>query len=802
MRDVLAAVLAVLFSLSSGSIFRAPGTAQAQERESIPDRILNPMPEYNPFDPPPPPPRFFPDDVDKQVRSVFIDSLAGKGKLLEDDVRFFQQKDREFREARGTVTGLADKVRDLYLTGSGENSDERAQAEELLRKSSANRFGAVVNRLLSSVDLLTIVSGSYVGAAVDSAMGQLFTIGQPKMSIEERKALALYRSYLKRYPESPQSEQIQRRIEALEKKKQTVLVRQRLENAEEATGKGELSRAEFHYEMAALIDPQSGQAKKGLEQLRERIRQQEQSRLRALSVSEGETSRLTEPEDKQAFNELLHALAGREPGRIEAAAKAVEEHYRGRPLADSAKDARAVAAEIKGRHEEAKKILQEIARSSSDPHQRQRAESYLESPEYNLLASLEKAQSQRRLQTVKYVLLGDDLLKRNLLYGTAPLVVSGPAGATTLAAANVLMIGTNLFEVLTANPVSPQPVIDKAVAYIRSHPDSESAADVYTLLAETYESTGKYDRALLYHQLSGKASAKRLADLKEKAAQSLLQAAEKSGDRATSELALKTVLESYPESEAAKAATQKLAQLMKAENQGFRLSKKFLLEHPDLYGPQGLRLKSTLFDGDLSNMELADRGINLLSEQEILLHFQTPWGVQTQAYPLAKEDSDRLWMALRGKRYENPDQLKDLPPALLEGDLAKKGAREKENDTALSLVREAAGAPARFPKVLDYELLSETEKRPGQWFKIPEIRGSASASRFDLSGSLPAGLWGNRLTVGTDEKSPFAGIQLPIPLLQGFIPVDFMLQARPGRFSLFPNIHQFKDKGDDGDLYR
>ena len=800
MRGVLAAVLTVL--LSSGPICGAPGKARAQEKESIPDRVLNPMPKYNPFDPPPPPPRFFPDEVDKRVRAAFIDSLTRKGKLLENNVRFFQEKDRELREARGTVTGLTDKVRDLYLAESRENSDELGKAEELLRKSSANRFGAVVNRLLSSVDLLTIVSGSYVGAAVDSTISQLLTIGQPKMSIEERKALALYRSYLKRYPESPQSEQIQKQIEALEKRKQTVVVQKRLEKAEEAVGKGELSRAEFQYEMAALIDPQSSQVKKGLEKLRERIRQQEQSRQRALSVSNEGTSRVVEPEDQRAFNELLHALAVREPGRIEAVAKAVEENNRGRPLGDSAKDALAVAAEIKGQHEEAKKILKEIARSSSDPHERRRAESLLESPEYNLFASLEKARSQHRLQTVKYVLLGDDLLKRNLIYGTAPLVVSGPAGATTLAAANVLMIGTNLFEVLTANPISPQPIIDKAVAYIRSHPDSDSAADVYTLLAESYENTGKYDRALLYHQLSGKAGAKKLADLKGKAAQSLLQAAEKSGDRATSGLALKTLLDNYPESEAAKVATQKLAQLMKIENQGFRISKKFLLEHPDLYGPQGLRLKSTLFDGDLSNMELADRGINLLSEQEIVLHFQTPWGIQSQAYHLTKEDSDRLLMALRGKRYENPDQLKDLPPALLEGDLAKKGGREEADDTALSLVREASGAPTRFPKVLDYELLSETEKRPGGLFKLPQIQGSASASRFNLSGSLPAGLWGDRLTVGTDEKSPFAGVQLPIPLLQGFIPVDFLLQARPGRFSVFPKIHQFKDQGDDGELYR
>ena len=75
-------------------------------------------------------------------------------------------------------------------------------------------------------------------------------------------------------------------------------------------------------------------------------------------------------------------------------------------------------------------------------------------------------------------------------------------------------------------------------------------------------------------------------------------------------------------------------------------------------------------------------------------------------------------------------------------------------------------------------------------------------SRFDISGGLPGGLWGDRLMIGTDEKSPFAGAQLPIPLLQGFIPVDFMLQGRPGRFSLFPKIHLSQDKGNDQELYR
>lgn len=799
MRPLRAAV-AILLTLA---FLLAPSErVAAQEQESLLDRILNPMPAYDPFDKPPPPPQFFPDEVDRRAHVTLMDSLTANGKALEQDARFFREKDDELRAERGRGTGLTQKVRDLYLAQTGDRNDELVEAEELMRKSFTNRFGAIFNRLLSSVDLVSIVSGSYIGAAVDSAMTQLFTAGLPTMSIEERKALALYLNYLKRYPESTQAGPIRQQVEALEKRKQRALVQQRLEKAEKAMENGDLSQASFHYEMAGLIDPDSKEVKGRLEQLREQIRQREKEREKALSISSEDSRAGAATAEGDEVKELLQALALREPGRIETEAKALEERSRGQPLADAARDALAVAAEIRGEHDQAKRILSDIARSSSDLHQRERAKILLASPEYNLLASLDKARSEHRLQTVKYVLLGEDLLKKNLIYGTGPLLVAGPAGATSLAAANLLIIGSNLFQALTSNPVSPQPIIDKAVAYVRSHPHSESATEVYTILGEAYENAGKYDQALHYYEMSGKASATKLADLKEKAAQSLLQGAEKSGDRTTSELYLKAVLDQYPESPAAKVAMQRVAQSVKTENQGFRLSKKFLLEHPDLYGPHGLRLKPALFDGDTGNMELADRGINLVSENEILLHFQTPWGVQSQSYPLSKEDSDRFLSTLRRLRYENPEKLKDVPLPLLQDQLVKKERGPHTRDTTFNLVREAKTPSGDFPKVLDHELLSENEKHPGALFKLPPIQGNISPSRFDLSGSLPAGFWGNRIMVGTDEKSPFAGIQLPIPLLQGFIPVDFMLQARPGRFALFPKIHQYKDKGDDQELYR
>jgi hypothetical protein len=117
------------------------------------------------------------------------------------------------------------------------------------------------------------------------------------------------------------------------------------------------------------------------------------------------------------------------------------------------------------------------------------------------------------------------------------------------------------------------------------------------------------------------------------------------------------------------------------------------------------------------------------------------------------------------------------------------------------LVREADPG-ATYPSVLDARMVSENERDPSSKYRLPPISGSISARRFSMTGALPAGLWGNQLAIGGDHRSPFAGMQLPIPLLEGFIPVDFMIQGRPGGISLYPRIRTGADTGSDPELYR
>jgi tetratricopeptide (TPR) repeat protein len=823
-----------------GGVQIGPQSGYAQGRDQALEKILNPMPaDYDPFEKSSAgAPQFFPDAVDKRTREILIDALTHQQEPLKDHLQFLKDEDNRLRKEFQTSTGLTEHAQDLvnntiqdrepYLAAQRQalknastperkkylqsiiNNDDLNQADQLMWQSSTNQWGGILNRMLSSVDLAAVASGNYVGAAAETVISQLYAIVDRDMSIEERRALARHLEHLKRFPNDPRNVDIVKQAEGIEAKKQSVLVKKQLARGDEALGKGDIETALFYYEMASFIDPQSKTAERSLQKATALYQEQQAARKTGLSAgSDGTPSR----DQEDDLKELLSALSLRDPSQIERHALDLEKKHYGKPLGDAALDAGAVALEMRGQHGAAKRVIDQLARSSKTPELQKRAAALLQSPEYNLLSTFHDARTDRRLESIKYVLLGEDLLKKNLLYAAGAMAAAGPTGAATLGAINAMMIGNNLVTVLSNNPISAQPVIDAGVAYIRTHPQSEDSSEVYQVLAEAYEERGMFDKAINFHELAG-ASKEKIAALKEKMAKAMLNAATKSKGRSTQEYYLTTIIDEFPESPAAAEATKKLAELVKNDNQGLRMSKQFLVENPEVYGPAGLGLKASLFDGNPSNMELADRGVNLVNDNEILVHYQTPWGMRSQSYPLTKQTTERFYSTLRQKNHAvalaDIDQrvkgsvggIRNIPTPILQGVRSKSADKPDTNeDNTFSFIRQADGT-APFPQVLDHELLSENEHNPGSKYTLPPIQGSISASRFSMTGGLPTGLWGNLVAIGNDSKSPFAGLQLPIPLLEGFVPVDFMVQGRPGGFSVYPKIQTRGDKGADPELYK
>jgi hypothetical protein len=831
------ALFAALFFI--GAAWAAATPLHAQEHVLPVDRILNPLPEFDPFERPDSTPQFFPDTVDKRARETLIDALTNRREVLGDDLIFFKSEDARLQKQYGTVTGLSEHAQDLvnntlqnrdrYLAAQKEalknassparqkyleaiiNNDDLNLADQLMRQNTANTWGGMFNRLLGSVDLVGVASGNYVGAVAQSVISQIYALADRDMSIEQRRALARELDHLKRYPDDPRNAEIQKRVEELDKQKISALVRKQLDKAKEASKKGSFDQALFFSELASFLEPESPEAQKAVQQATQLLKDQEERRQQSLDAAQ-EANR--PPEQDEDVNRLLQALSLRDAHQTERLAVDIEKKYHGKQLGDAALDAEAVALEMKGWHEESKKAVQQVARSAAAPETRKRATALLESPEYNLLASFRNAQTDRQVQSVKYVLFGEDLLKKNILYAAGAMAAAGPAGAATLGTVNAILMGNNLVQVLTNNPISAQPIIDAGVAYVRSHPNSDNAAEVYKVLADAYEERGAFDKAISYNELAGTPKEK-IAKIKEKAANALLASAGKTSDRGARQYYLTSIIDEYPESPAAADATKKLADLAKDENQGLRMSKQFLKEHPEIYGPGGLNLKASLFDGSPGNMEIADRGVNLISDHELIVYYQTPWGVRSQSHRLPAQTTERFFAALRQANHDvamadinqrakgSVGGIQNVPRPILTAEREIHNPKDTESDdTTFSLLREAGGASPSFPKVLDHELLGENERNPGSKYKLPPIQGSIGARSFSMNGALPAGLWGNQLALGSDSKGAFAGVQLPVPLLQGFIPLDFMVQGRPGGFSIYPKIHTGRDKGEDPELYR
>ncbi len=528
----------------------------ASHAQELPlEKILNPVADYDPFEAAgATPPKFFPDEVDRRARALLIDALTQRNDGLADHVQFFKSQDAELNKQRGASTGLAEHAQDLsnntlndrerYIAAQKEaikkastperkkyleaivNHDDAVQSERLMRQSSTNFWGGMFNRVLGSVDLVGVASGNYIGAAAETTIAQLYALLDRDMPIEERRALARDLDHLKRFPDDPRNAAIRKQVESLDKKKRAALTRKQMAKADEALAKGEAEKALFYVEMASFIEPKSKQFEETRRQAVKALRDLEDARKNALAAGAEPNAGAEQQADVER---LLEALSLRDSNHLQRVAIDMEKKYQGKPLADDARDAEAVALEMKGWREAAKKVIEQIAQSSTDAETRKRAHALLQSPEYNLLAPFHAARSDRQLQSVKYVLLGEDFLRKNLLFAAGAMAAGGPAAATALGMVNAMMVTNNFYQVVTSNPVSAQPVIDAGVAYVRSHPNAENAADVYKVLAQAFEERGMFPKAIDYHQLAGSPKEK-IDALKEKSARAYLHSASKSSE--------------------------------------------------------------------------------------------------------------------------------------------------------------------------------------------------------------------------------------------------------------------------------
>jgi hypothetical protein len=285
-----------------------------------------------------------------------------------------------------------------------------------------------LNRLLGSMDLIKIASGNYISAAVETAFAELQRARRPHMPVVERKALALYKRFVEKFPDDPRKQEALEKIESLTEDKKKLWVYQHLKKAERDLDKGNNFHAEFETDLAALVDPEADAVTARFEEIAEARQRREAARQKTLSVADADPISGLPADQADEVRALLYNLAKKDAAAIEAQANALAASYRGRLLGDLANDALAVAMELRGEHDKAKEKLAQVASSSTSVRERERAKILLNSPEYNRLRTVENARTEHRLNQVKFVLLGEDFLEKNLMVAIAPMITHGVAG--------------------------------------------------------------------------------------------------------------------------------------------------------------------------------------------------------------------------------------------------------------------------------------------------------------------------------------------------------------------------------------
>jgi tetratricopeptide (TPR) repeat protein len=659
--------------------------SHAQEFSDPLARKLNEfLPTYTPFTPPEPPDRYFPDEVGKKIADAIVHAYLQNPQIVEQRARELAQQDAALAARGERPTGLTQYVQALLNTPASEdekndqdissldNTPDQllAEADQLMAEAKRSRIGRRFNWVLSTFDVGSLLLGAPRGPNPVSAQGVVSEWNaNTGPGPRERKALVCYREFLRRSPEDPRAAEVQQKVQELEKRRQNALLEAEFVQADTALKKEDYWGANFHYQLALLIDADSDKARAGLEKVETALRRQE-------------------------------------------------------PLEQA---------------------------QPRDP-----------------MAGVRQAEWEHDKQTLTYLLPGSGFVKDNFVVAGTQIATEGLVGAATFGALTILQTTAKLFQLLTGNPVSRQPVITEAEKYLHDTPPEERSPEVYAVLAKAYEKEGQFEKAITYYKLAGQTD--RIPALQERAGEAILQLVKDSEHQTQKESYLRTVLEHYPNTKAARQAATQLRELNLPENRGLRLSKAFLQEHADLAGPQGLGLKRELFDANLDNVELADEGVTILPGGAIALRLSTDQGARTKVYNVPDEAWERFWRRFREKGYEQAALHGDRGLALLAQDaetvdLALKSQREKNEETG--------------------------------WKMLPYLSGSIGEG-VDIRGTLPKDIAGTRLAFGKDQRSAYVGLEVPMP----FVPVDFLLLGRNGVPSLYPRIRLPEKELKDEELYR
>jgi hypothetical protein len=452
-----------------------------------------------------------------------------------------------------------------------------------------NAFSATLGRSVLTGAMLPLrLLQSIVGLAVAEHQDD-------ELTPPERQALAHWKSFIEKEPDAPEAAVLLERVDSAQVRWLRTQRDRNLRDARKALEDGDAPLAIALSERAMRYAPEDRDASALLREAEERRAVWNENRARSLQATDADSTRVRE----LAVALLLPG------GPVEDAAGALLDEDPDGALADEAAFALATTSGEAG-HE----TLEEIAergdeRSNMARHARALVSSAEQNP-YRAYRAARRAQTRAMLSWLFFGPLAGGARERDLPR-TLEWAIEIPAVVSVVGG-----FPNRLIRYPFMRPTSRAPSVFSR-RYLERYPHGEHAVAVRRWLEGFEASRGNYFGALRLAEAQPEADEEHLEELRRKASEQALEAASRERRRDVRLSLLKKIAREFQGTEAGRKAGERTREeVEKGTPQRIRVSRAFLLENPQLAGPEGFALRPGLLDDDLGNGELHPEGITFL----------------------------------------------------------------------------------------------------------------------------------------------------------------------------------------------
>jgi hypothetical protein len=603
---------------------------------------LSAPPMRSPLEPLPLRARIPPDDVDHLAADMAEAVLADDADRSEVTLALAQELEAE-RIAQGDgPTGMIPYLIDARIALEDDEFARRAAAEEILERddlepelrfrlerevaddpiklaaqrihearmirwgSAANLLSAAAGTSISQPQLLPVKVGA---ALLQIALGMHMA---DELSPQERQALVYWKEIVEEDPDHPVALSLKEPIEATEARWAETKRDQAYESAVDALEAGAPASAASFATRALHYEPEDSEATEVLLEAQAQLSWFDAERTRSLGADPAGLA----PE--ASGGELLRALLLPDTDVEPLARKLLEAHPKG-PRADEARFILAIAAFERGDEVAGWEGLEELAREDDeDASMARHAHALFHDLNVNPYRGFELARRKKREEGARWLFLGPlagGVRDRNL-----PLPVELLVEATVLP-----KVVTGFPGRLIKYPMRPTEAragATMARRYLERYPEGVHQRELQEWLLD-YELDR--DNMVGAYKLAAQGSLLDTEDLEELRQEAAMHAFETSLRETRFDVRvglLMDVAQEFPGTEGAqKAGMLAREEIGEASPQKIRITKGFLLEHPEVAGPQGLALRPGLLDDEPANGELHSAGIVLLGGRVLEFNF-------------------------------------------------------------------------------------------------------------------------------------------------------------------------------------